>query len=234
MNSNDSLFNITVGQQNATWKALQDAGLTLAGCKIIRSNTDAAAAMVAALQPFLRPVNPHPERHYDLSAVLGLAEPLENIQWPQVELANDQFLIAYRGEAPSQVLPNVSTKEVYVWEKLPTLTWWNEGVKPGIYQVTLPLPNSGGMEKLKKDELCKKQGGEMTPFIVNAMVRLAHQALTGNQVGDWTICPELTGSGISARLGWDGTRLSCVSYWDDTSSQDLLASSSEWLSSLEG
>lgn len=221
------------GQVAATLKALQDAGLTPEGCKVIRSNTDAAAAMVAALKPFLQPKNPHPERHYDFSAVLGLAVPLESIQWPQVELAENQFLVAYRGEAPSQVLPGESTKEIYVWDKLPTLPWWQQGVEPGIYRITLPLPNSGGMVKSEKEALCKKQGGVMTPFILNAMTRLAHKAVKNEAVGGWTICPELTDSGRSADLSWDGAQLNCSSDWDDYTGLGLFTASSEWLSALE-
>ncbi len=233
MSNQNGLWTMEFGQVAATLKALQDAGMTLQSGKIIRSNPDAAAAMVAALKPFLRPVNPHPERHYDLSAVLGITEPLQNIVWPQVELAENQFLVAYRGEAPSQVLPNVTTKEVYIWDKLPTFPWWTEGVKPGIYLVTLPLPNSGGMQKSEKAVLCKAQGGVMTPFILNAMLRLAHKALTGELVGGWTICPELAYPGCSAYLCWFGAQLCCNGHWSVNACPDLFASSSVWLSSLE-
>lgn len=234
MSKNDnSLFNLTVGQQNATWKALEDAGLTIPACKVIRSNTDAANAMVAALAPFLRPTNPHPERHYDLSAILSLADPLQNIVWPEVELAENQFLVAYRGEAPSQVLPGSTTNEVYVWDQLPKFNWWQQGVKPGICRVTLPLRGSGGVAKAEKAELCRKHGGQMTPFVINAMVRLAHKVYTGEQIGGWTLCPEPTRSDLSADLSWNGAQLRCVNYWDVFTNDDLLASSLERLSNLE-
>lgn len=230
---NDDPNNMSGNLIHATMASLGKGGFTIPDCKVIRNNPEAVAAMYAALQPFLRPVNLHPERHYDLSAVLGLAEPLTSIVWPQVELAENQFLAAYRGESPAQVLPGATTKEVYIWEKLPTFPWWKKGQKSGIYLITLPLPDSGGMVKAKKAKLCQKNGGEMAPFVLNAMVRLAHKALTDEVVGGWNICPELTNSGYSAWLNWGGARLRCDGDWVDSTNDYLLASSSERLSGLE-
>lgn len=206
-NNYNSLFNITVGEQNATWKALQDAGLTPDGCKTVRKNPDAAAAMVAALQRFLQPVNPHPRRHYDLSAILGLADPLLQINWPKRQLAENQFLVAYRGESPEQILSRRLEKEIYVWERHTQLDWWEQGLEPGIYVVTLPLPDSGGKTLEQHKAFC--QPNSITPFALNAALRLAHKELTGECIGGWTRCPELTSSFFSTGLSWDGAQLSC-------------------------
>lgn len=220
------------GENNAVLQALLNAGLSQKGCKTIQSNPDAAKAMVASLQPFLCPINPYPERHYDLSAILGLAEPLPNIVWPNKELTKNQYLVAERGEAPSEFLSNMPNEEILIWKKLRKFPWWTKRIKPGIYLVTLPLPNSDGITKAEKERLCRTNGGEMTPFTLNAKLRLAHKRETGKEVGGFTICPELTRFNRSAGLCWEDAQLHC-SEWGVEAGDILCTSSSEWLSPLE-
>jgi hypothetical protein len=165
--------------------------------------------------------NPDPERHYDLSAILGLADPLPKIQWPSLQLAEKQFLVACRDISPNQlcsILPN----DVEVWEGLLQFTWWNRIIKSGIYLVTIPQHFDDHLPHFVEDiplqekiRLCKKDGAMLTPFVINVFLRLAHKKATGKYIDVPTLCAERTSSRSRVSIGWNWKTLAlnCSDGW---------------------